>query len=245
MAIVPDLSGNNPESVPPSDAEIAFPFPNPNNPFVQGIYAQDSLLSPRPVIIGGRFKGTPDLLVEGGLGALALTSRGAVSARLTDGGLTAIGTGTFGQDTVGTATVALCAQALNMLFNGTTVERGRSVLGAPTGTFAHDNPLFLASDLAAVRINTAAAGDTTLVAAVASQTTRVHALRLSALLSNTVQVKDGVGTILEVFVIPAGGSVKLDFRSRPYYKTTTNTALIINLSAATQVDGRIEYITSV
>ena len=116
---------------------------------------------------------------------------------------------------------------------------------APTGTAAADEPLWTTSDLTDLRINTASSGDNTIVAAVASQTTRVHALRLNVAGAVIVQIKDGAGTVLEVFNFAgAGGSMFLDFRGRPYYKTTANTALIINLSGAVQVDGRIEYVTS-
>lgn len=123
-------------------------------------------------------------------------------------------------------------------------EIGAAVTGAPAGTQASDQPLWATNDLTGLRINTAAAGDTVLVAAVAGQITRVHSLRVSVAGAVIVQVKDGA-TVLEVFNFAGvGGAVILDFRSRPWYRTTANTALNINLSAAVQVDGRVEYVTS-
>lgn len=95
------------------------------------------------------------------------------------------------------------------------------------------------------RINTAASGDTVMVAAVAGQATRVYGLRLSVAGAVVVQIKNGAGTILEVFNFAgAGGGIVLDLRELPYYTTSANTALIINLSAAVQVDGVLESVTS-
>jgi hypothetical protein len=95
-----------------------------------------------------------------------------------------------------------------------------------------------------LRINIAASGDTALVAAAASQTTRVYRIRLRSAAAVTVQVKNGA-TVLESFVFGAsGGSVTFDLTDEPYYITGANTALNLNLSAAVQVDGAVEYLTS-
>ncbi len=95
------------------------------------------------------------------------------------------------------------------------------------------------------RINTAAAGDNTLVAAVVGQATRVYGLRLSVAGAVDVQIKNGAGTVLEVFHFAGnGGGVVLDLRELPFYTTSANTAFIINLSAAVQVDGVVEFCTS-
>lgn len=105
-------------------------------------------------------------------------------------------------------------------------------------------PLLATSDLTATRINTAGAGDTAIVAAVAGQTTRVHALRLSVAGAVIVQIKTGA-TVQEVFNFAGnGGSVNLNFNERPYWKTAVNEAININLSAAIQVDGAIQTVTS-
>lgn len=124
------------------------------------------------------------------------------------------------------------------------IDGAAAVTGAPTGTSAVDNPLWTTTGLTGLRIATAVAGDNTLVAAVAGQTTRVHRLKLSVAGAVSVQIKDGA-TVLDVFNFAGvGGSVVLDFSSRPWYVTSANTALVINLSGAVQVDGRVEYVTS-
>lgn len=125
------------------------------------------------------------------------------------------------------------------------IDEAPDVVGAPTGTASVDFPLWSTSDLTGLRINTAASGDTTLVEAVVGQTTRVHRLKISVAQPVVVQIKNG-STVLDVFhFVGNGRSAILDFSSRPWYVTTANTALVINLSGSVQVDGRVEYITGV
>jgi len=94
--------------------------------------------------------------------------------------------------------------------------------------------------------NAAAAGDLTVIAASAGKKTRVYSLRVNVAGACIVQVKDGAGTVLEVFNFAgAGGGVFLDLRELPYYTTTAGNALIINASAAVQVDGVVESFTAV
>ena len=97
-------------------------------------------------------------------------------------------------------------------------------------------------DLTFARINKATSGDSTLVAATASVKTRVYRMKLSVAAATVIQIKDGAGTVLEVFNFAGnGGGIVLDFSNRPWYTGTVNTAFIINSSNAVQVDGSIEY----
>jgi hypothetical protein len=100
-----------------------------------------------------------------------------------------------------------------------------------------------ATGIARQRINNAAAaGDTVVVAAAAGLVVRAFGLRLSVAGATVVQVKDGAGTVLEVFNFAgAGDSAVLDLRSVPFYLLTAGNAFIINSSAAVQVDGMVEY----
>ena len=92
-----------------------------------------------------------------------------------------------------------------------------------------------------LRINTAASGDTTLVAATAGKITRVYGLRLSVAGAVIVTIKRG-STVLEVFDFAAAGVMPpLAMRDAPYYETAANEALIINLSGAVQCNGALEY----
>lgn len=99
------------------------------------------------------------------------------------------------------------------------------------------------SGMTSVIVNTAAIGDTTISTATASQTTRVHRLRLNVAGATTITIKNGAAT-LEVLKFPAAGFLILDYAARPYYVTTANTALVMSNSAAVQVDGIFEFIKS-
>lgn len=106
--------------------------------------------------------------------------------------------------------------------------------------------LWPVTDLTRVLVNTASSGDTTLVTGTASQTTKVYRLRLSVAGAVIVKLTDGgSGTVLEKWNFAGnGGAVIYDLSDRPYCKTSAATALVINLSAAVQVDGVVEYIKS-
>lgn len=92
-----------------------------------------------------------------------------------------------------------------------------------------------------LRINTAASGDTALVAATADKRVKVHGLRLSVAGAVIVSIKAG-STVLEVFNFAAAGTMApLVLRHAPYYQTGANEALNINLSGAVQCNGVLEY----
>ena len=91
------------------------------------------------------------------------------------------------------------------------------------------------------RINVSSSGDTALVTATSSQTTKVYRLILMAAAAVTVQFKDGSTVLLEL-PLAANQGVVLDFTQYPFLTTSANTALNINLSAAVSVQGRIYYI---
>lgn len=102
------------------------------------------------------------------------------------------------------------------------------------------------TDLTGAAITFAASGDNTVVAAVASQTTKVYRMYFVVAGATNITIKNGAGASLTGAVpLAANGGMMLDFSSRPWYTTSTNTAFIINSSAAVQVSGRVEYVTSV
>lgn len=119
---------------------------------------------------------------------------------------------------------------------------------APMGTVA--NPVItgtgnLASTtgLTPYVLSTNVIGDTTVSTAVASQTTRVHRMRLNVAGATTLTIKSGAVT-MEVLKFPAAGFLIYDFAARPWYVTAVNAALVISNSAAVQVDGVVEYAKS-
>lgn len=93
-------------------------------------------------------------------------------------------------------------------------------------------------------INANTIAPTALLAAVAGQTHKVQGLRLSVAGAVIVTLLDGA-TVLEKFnYAGVGGGIVLDLRDKPYWTGSVNTALNIVLSAAVQVDGHLDYITS-
>ncbi len=93
-------------------------------------------------------------------------------------------------------------------------------------------------------ISASSSGDNTLVAAVASQTTRVHRLYLVSAGTVSVTFKNGAGTALTgAMPLIANQGIMMDFSSEPWFVTSANTAFIVNLSGAVAVTGRVEYVT--
>jgi hypothetical protein len=213
---------------------------------IQGNAASGATDAGNPVKVGGVYNSTRPTLTNGQRGDLQVGTRGSLNVSLFNEDTTASpAIAQASADDVAATVIGLTTRAFGYAFDGTTWDRRRSVTTAPTGTAASDQPLWTTSDLTRVRVNTAVAGDNTIVAAVSGQTTRIHRMKLSVAGPVIVQVKDGAGTILEVFNFAGnGGGLVLDFASRPWYITTANTAFILNLSAAVQVDGRVEYVTS-
>jgi hypothetical protein len=115
-----------------------------------------------------------------------------------------------------------------------------------TGALTEGAPsLQTTNDLTGVRVNQTASGDTTVVAGTALQSVRVYRMKLSVAGATVIQIKDGAGTVLEVFNFAGnGGAVVLDFSTRPWYTTAAANGLVINSSNAVQVDGRVEYVKS-
>lgn len=113
---------------------------------------------------------------------------------------------------------------------------GSAVIGKVQADFPSSQRLTQAA------VNISSSGDNTIVAAVASQSTRVHGLLLVADTPVDVTVKTGTTSRsgpmrLGALYLPPGSTEAL-------YKTANNEAFILNLSAAVQVSGTIWYETS-
>lgn len=106
-------------------------------------------------------------------------------------------------------------------------------------------PLMPTSDLANSFNSSSASTTRELVAATASQTTRVHQIVASAAGATTLEFKDGSGgTTLFTLEFPAAGAYVLDFTERPYLKTSANTALHVISSNAVKTTVTVRRITS-
>lgn len=98
--------------------------------------------------------------------------------------------------------------------------------------------------LTSAPVNVSSSGDNTIIAAAASQTTRVHRLILVPAADVSIGIKTGTTTKLQPIPIKLGGSIVLDLTSEPWFETLANNAVIVNLSSAVAVTGMVEYVTS-
>lgn len=103
-----------------------------------------------------------------------------------------------------------------------------------------------AAPLTATIDNAAASGDVTVVAAAGTANRhRIYGLRLTVAGATIVTVKSGAGITLErINFGGAGGGIVLDLRELPYWTCNPNQGIVINSSAAVQVDGTVEYTTA-
>lgn len=92
-------------------------------------------------------------------------------------------------------------------------------------------------------ISASNSGDNTLIAANADKAYRILGLHLSGSGTVTALVKDGSsGTVLAAFYLTAANNVVLPISIEGgWAQGTKNTALILNLSGATAVQGAMRY----
>ncbi len=98
------------------------------------------------------------------------------------------------------------------------------------------------ADLTTVKIGpiTAITGSTAVVAAAASTRTRVYRLRMNVGAANVITILDGA-TVLERFNFAGAATLIMDFSTRPWYTTTTNTALNYTTSTTAEFNAIFEY----
>jgi hypothetical protein len=102
------------------------------------------------------------------------------------------------------------------------------------------------SDFTEVAINVASSGDNSIVGATASQTTRLFGFFLmnTGAVAVSVKWRDGTTDLHPALTLNPGGSWVMNRDGQPWFTTTANTALNLNLSGATQVSGRAYYTKS-
>lgn len=94
-------------------------------------------------------------------------------------------------------------------------------------------------------VNIASIGDNTIVTAVAAQRIRIWRVFLWSNGINTVTLKDGTATNLTGGIaMVAQSNFQLALDQEAWFNLTTNTAFIINLSAAIQLSGVVQYTQS-
>jgi hypothetical protein len=91
-------------------------------------------------------------------------------------------------------------------------------------------------------ISVASAGDNTAVAAVAATKIRVYGLWLWSLSANTVILKSGANVLNGAgYNLPAGGQWSFEPCAEAPLELGLNEALVLNLSAATNVSGIVIF----
>jgi len=101
------------------------------------------------------------------------------------------------------------------------------------------------SDLTYVFSSSSASGEVSLVTATASQTTKAYRMVITAAAATVIELRDGAsGTALWSIEFPAAGAYVFDLNSRPWAKTTANTALMRNSTVATKVTIALWYVKS-
>jgi len=220
----------------------------------EGTFAQGATAAGDLQRIGGTyFSSAISALTDGKGSSFLLTDRGSLRVMPVGFSLGTMGDNlggndfNYGQDNaVGQA--SLPQKFVLYAHDGSSNLRSKMLGGAKNTTgqstvLSVDQALLSVNDATGLVIdNSASASDLTLVTATASQTTRGHSLELIPTADVTVTVKNGVGgSTLRKLPLKAGVRYSLEFRGRPHFVTSTNTALVLSFSAAVQVDGYIEF----
>lgn len=90
--------------------------------------------------------------------------------------------------------------------------------------------------------NPAAAGDNSLVAAVAGARYRVLEVAVVTTAANNVKFRSNTTDISATFPLAANGGIVLPFNEHGHFETALGEALQINMSAATATGVQIQYI---
>lgn len=147
----------------------------------------------------------------------------------TDGGLVIMG---FADDVSPAAADEGKVGALRM-------SKGDRILYVRPGLSTH-------AVLSSAAVSVSASGDNPIVAAVASQTTKLMAFDLWAAAAVSIKWRSGTTDLQGVTILTANGSnYSWPLSGEPWGETGVNAALNLNLSAAVAVTGRVWYSTSV
>lgn len=95
--------------------------------------------------------------------------------------------------------------------------------------------------MAELTINHAASGNNTLLAAVSGFKYKVRKLFLCTNASVNIKFMSGANDLTGAMAMALGEKLILDPDDDPWFTTNNNEALILNLSAAVQVSGRLIY----
>lgn len=96
-------------------------------------------------------------------------------------------------------------------------------------------------------VSRSGAGETTMVSATASQTTRLYQYAVTVPAAGTVEIRDGAsGTVKRKHIFAAAGGIVRDDRAgRPWAVTTANTALVFYYSGTGEANIDFDYVKGV
>jgi hypothetical protein len=98
-------------------------------------------------------------------------------------------------------------------------------------------------DITRVRINASAAGDNVLIPPPSRDLEILAIFLWNGVGIQTLILRDGITTVLQQTNTPIGGGLLLGYAGayQPHFIASAGNPFILNLSAATQVDGYIHY----
>lgn len=112
--------------------------------------------------------------------------------------------------------------------------------------FATSRKLFKTSPLTRSAISITGTTATDIVTAVASQTIRIHVLRLQVSAATTLTFRDGSGgTLFETMAFSAADRIELPFSEVPYYVSSAGASVTITSSNAVTITGRADFVRTV
>lgn len=219
--------------VGPSVGSAPTPLSNANPLPVGGTVASGASDTGNPVKIGGVYRATPPTYSDGQRCDLQTDASGNLKVNLSAGG-TNVDTNT-GTASAGTLRVVLATDQPS-LTNAQPVASGQQVGLAYSGTTAL-TPKY-------ARIDTAASGDSTIIAAVVGKKITILRWYFQAASAVNAKFTDGAaGTaLLPLQTLLASQTVSGSYCPVGHFQGSTNTAFVLNLSGAVQVSGYVVYV---
>lgn len=123
-----------------------------------------------------------------------------------------------------------------------TYPNAQSNAAAAIPVWSAPAPAGATNPLTPAPIDAAAAGDNTLVAAVATKSIKVYRLFLVVAAPTVLTFKSGAATALTgAMSFAANGAITLDLASLPWFETAAGEAFVLNSSNAVQISGALYY----
>lgn len=166
------------------------------------------------------------------------------------GSVTAVLSGALpaGTNVIGTATV-LQGTSPWVVSGTVTSNLSGSITATLSGSIpSGNNPIgkvgfnSTAAVLSSVVLNFSALGTSTIVTAVASQTTNVYRLFLTNTTATTLFFQDSATSLSGPLNLSTNGSIVFDLSGEPWFTSTSSSNFNIQITATSQISGRLYYL---